>query len=107
MTHTSYTQRAIETAKKAGYDDKRHFAGDTWIPKSLQEVLLDPLFWSSLGKALNWKRPIDEETGREMLVDPWENYDQEVWKDKWHEFIDELASGNSMESFFQLILQER
>ena len=59
--------------------------------------LLDREIWKAVAKNKNWKRPTDPETGEEMLADPSEVFDQELWKDKWHDFIDGLAEGKTIE----------
>ena len=53
-------------------------------------IFLDPQFWQSLGKALGWATQFDEDKGF--------NYQ---WKDYWHKFIDHLADGKDIESFFK------
>jgi Uri superfamily endonuclease len=54
-------------------------------------ILLDPLFWQSLGKALGW--------GIEKDDVQW--HLPEKWKQEWHWFIDHLIEGKSIESFFE------
>lgn len=84
-------------------------------------VLLDPLFWQALGKALGWK---DEEpafiaSGRQKTMGPsyedpevWtefidykENNNLEVWLYHWHRFIDYLAEGKDADSFFKELIK--
>lgn len=97
--------QAIEKAIEGGWNPYH------WNEKEKKAVIekweyfsriafLDPLFWQSLGKAMDWKRGIDEETGEEIIVDPCDHYAQEVWLDNWHRFIDDLAEGKDAESFF-------
>jgi hypothetical protein len=57
------------------------------------EILLDPLFWSCLGKALGWK---------DYMVK--ENPYSHVYLYYWHRFIDKLASGGTAEEFFRELL---
>lgn len=52
-------------------------------------VLLDPLFWQALGKSL-WLS--DEENS----YDP----NHQEWLVQWHNMIDHLAEGNTIEEFF-------
>ena len=52
---------------------------------SKEFVLLDPLFWQSLGKALGYERF----TGQ-----------KDRWKREWHRFIDALSEGTS-DKFWQ------
>ena len=51
-------------------------------------ILLDPLFWQSLGKAMGWKK-------RKSHISP------EPWLFYWHCFIDHLAKGGSIETYFE------
>ena len=53
--------------------------------------LLDPLFWQALGKELGWS--YDENN----------TWDNRTWASHWHRFIDHLAGGKDIESFFKSI----
>lgn len=57
----------------------------------LSNILLDPQFWSALGKARGWEEGLDRDIFRLPI---------EAWKLKWHRFIDHLAEGKDAESFF-------
>lgn len=69
----------------------------------VDSVLLNPLFWQSLGKAMGWgnfegkmdmhKNPITKEE-TQYFVD-------KLWKEEWHRFIDHLVEGKEAESFFE------
>lgn len=70
-------QQAIEKAIEGGWEGvnpKSHFA-------------LEPLFWQSLGKAMGWT----------------DNEKVKIWKYNWHDFIDHLAEGKTVEEFFDEI----
>lgn len=54
------------------------------------DILLDPLFWQALGKAMGWEFRSDH---------------KEPWKKEWHRFIDHLAEGKDVESFFKDLLK--
>lgn len=76
----------IEKAYVGGLD-KGEYTNDS-------ELLLKPIFWQSLGKALGWQeaniygfKPTPE--GRK------------VWKEHWHSFITKLAEGGTPEEFFR------
>lgn len=72
-------------------------------------ILLDPLFWSSLGKAMGWKTVSElregvgeiaysldvhfSDSGNSKFLDEWE------WK--WHSFIQHLAEGGTITGFFE------
>jgi hypothetical protein len=49
--------------------------------RALTEHLQDPTFWKALGKARSW-----QDTG--------------AWLFHWHRFIDHIAFGKDVESFF-------
>lgn len=69
---------------------------------SIYEMCLDPLFWQALGKSMGWGEDAqlkyygedeDESMLGGVLWFPWE--------EKWHALIDHLASGKSIEDYFQ------
>lgn len=59
-------------------------------------VLLDPLFWQSLGKALGWQDEPYEYTNEHNIP---------AWHAKWLMFIDHLAEGKDAESYFNELLK--
>jgi hypothetical protein len=76
------TQQAIREAKNAGYRPNE------------RSVLLDPLFWRALGRARKWD---DDERGCGAPADVWTS----VWLRRWHDFVDHLAFGQSVDEFFE------
>lgn len=74
-------QQALQKAKENGYiEGPTNGEGvDSWP----EVALIDPLFWQSLGKAMGWSPMYGE------------------WKTKWHRFIDHLAEGKDINSFFE------
>jgi hypothetical protein len=72
-------QRAIREAKAAGYQP------------SETSVFLDRGFWRALGKARNWDRDVG--AGNDIWLS--------AWLRKWHDLIDHLATGGTIESFFE------
>ena len=72
---------------------------DHFVPA---EIFLDSLFWQSLGKAMG--RTWNKETGLGGVSSK-ENRllakKHPLWKSDWHRFIDHLASGGSIEGFFE------
>lgn len=54
-----------------------------------QSLFLDPLFWQALGKGLGWTWEGEHETGIP------------AWNRVWHSFIDHLAEGKDINSFFE------
>ena len=67
------------------YDQRRD--GGFWIHYT--QITSDPLFWQALGKARGWGDFLNETDGRP------------AWIDRWHRFIDHLASGKDAEGFFK------
>ena len=81
-------------AFKDGYNEYVHVA----------VFLLDPLFWQSLGKAMGWEKQYEEDaqdcTGEGCSHETW---GEEKWILEWHRFIDHLAEGKDIESFFETL----
>ena len=112
---TPYTQQAIEDAVKGGWKpyinlsrrDIReiigikgkyfHFLGkrnEDFEKIHICEALCDPDFWSALGKARGWRTIQHSDLIGDETVQ---------WKVNWHRFIDHLAEGKDIESFFATI----
>lgn len=84
-----------------------------------QYCLLDPLFWQCLGKHEGWnERKVTmnlsemeiSSVGREKFTRPKQSpsYIRKTpnrWKNEWHRFIDHLAEGKDIDSFFESLLQ--
>lgn len=75
-------------------------------------ALLDPEFWQALGKSMGWKAEQPKITGwtRECLgcnsyVPKGYLHKCQLghyeWLYKWHQFIDHLADGKTIESYFE------
>ena len=87
MNHTGQAIR--DAAEKGGYgyrwwkaNDLEDNAGYNALPmRALTEHLQDPEFWKALGRARDW-----QDTG--------------AWLFHWHRFIDHIAFGKEVESFF-------
>ena len=73
------------------WDDKAHQSDVFFIP--LHKTFLQPLFWQALGKAMGWKYQIG-------TVDGLPVYDNKVWLENWHKFIDFLSEGKTAEDYF-------
>jgi len=61
---------------------------EKWAESNVHFMVMWPCFWQSLGKSLGWTN--DEK--RNIYI----------WKYQWHCFIDHLAEGKSIESFFEV-----
>lgn len=81
---------------------------------------IDPFFWQCLGKSLGWAdrlfmgEPInkkmslwlskrEKETGEPYI----EDCTTPGWKYHWHCFIDALASGQDIDSFFTSLIEKK
>ena len=89
-TEMNHTGQAIrDAAERGGYgyrwwkaNDLEDNAGYNALPmRALTEHLQDPEFWKGLGRARDW-----QDTG--------------AWLFHWHRFIDHIAFGKEVESFF-------
>lgn len=81
-------------------------------------MLLDPLFWQALGKAEGWDEWVCEHCGtgfngvRDICTQvtcPMHFWSVcvEGYKYHWHRFIDHLAEGNPIDSFFDSLLNNK
>lgn len=109
-------EEAIKKAVEGGYDTT-NATGITWsklFPDDYEtfqaDILLDPSFWRSLGKALEWKLTCPDRCvgglgalrgNMYISCTSCGNKGIEGWSYQWHRFIDHLAEGKSAESFFQ------
>lgn len=94
-------KEAIIRSVQAGY--KKDWMSQHDTPQLLAEYimdsndfLLDPLFWQALGKAEGWSDI------------PSDFYHCDThWQFQWHSFIDHLASGKDVDSFFTNLLAKK
>lgn len=107
---------AIARAIEGGYDRKNLSTNVMDDILNAHEILLDPLFWSSLGKALGWDvhcisvwggKKCEERKRCSVCGKGYRGYPhplQKQWPMYWHRFIDHLAEGKSIELFFEELL---
>jgi hypothetical protein len=87
MNHTAMVIR--EAAERGGHgyrwwkvNDVAHDEGYNALPmRAVPEHLQDPAFWKALSNARSWQDP-------------------GAWLFHWHRFIDHIAFGNDVDSFF-------
>lgn len=108
-------KEAIELAIKGGWCDVRDLDSQVTV------AFCDPLFWSSLGKALEWSPTCCSWCGTTTHQKEFMGYGNgyrdgdcdcpmkftksiPTWQFHWHSFIDHLASGHDAESFFVELL---
>ncbi len=97
---------ALEKAIAVGWEGEK--------PRSMLDhaLFLSPSFWKSLGISMGWrektyneypyKRFKIESNGGVTIPDETEwKRDTPEWIVNWHRFIDHLAQGESIESFFE------
>ncbi len=135
-------KNAIEKAIEGGYDlggvlvsasnkiytINLHVKGQSKRYNS--ELLIDPLFWQSLGKAMGWKEgeimvcvgcgvscEKNEVSARNKHTGIWngqkktgcdsdvQHYHHGVWEIEWENFIHHLAEGKDADSFFDNLLK--
>lgn len=97
-------KKAIEGGYNIRAEHKLMFEG------TISKMLLDPLFWQALGKACGWTHKmiptafVEFEDGddEDTMLD-WDS--TEGWKFYWHRFIDHLAEGKDVESFFNDLIK--
>jgi hypothetical protein len=87
-------EQAVEKAASGG-----------WKPDDIEdmslggkEYLLAPLFWQSLGKAMGWADSVWGTIGKDGNENGKRN-----WLVEWHDFIDHLAAGKDINSFFETL----
>lgn len=84
----SAVQRAVREAKNAGYNP------------TARSMFLDPRFWRGLGRSRRWD---EDEKLYGATPDMWTS----LWLKTWHDFIDHLAMGRSVEDFFERLENHR
>jgi len=80
-----------------------------------EEIMLDPIFWQSLGKAMGWQEcyyqyhykfnepyPFNVKS-KSMSHQP--HY--LLWQYYWHSLIDHLADGGTIEEYFKKLWEQR
>lgn len=82
-------QESIQKANEGGW--KTTLEPYRSLSEAIALALLDPLFWSALGKSMGW--------GIEPSGSIWQG--EEKWKIRWHRLIDHLAEGGTIESYFE------
>lgn len=104
------TQQAIEKAIEGGWNKEYKVShhgefGDVLLVHGMRskalieaEILLDPFFWQALGKSMGWK---EEYYIQPKLLDDSKVKIRAEYIDVWHRFIDHLAEGKDIKSYFE------
>jgi len=90
---------AIKKAIEGGYHDTHRFFLE--CENEYAHYLIDPLFWQALGKDEGW----DEGEAHDEIY-ALAPHMQWMWQFKWHRFIDHLAEGKDIDSFFNDLLKK-
>ena len=99
-------EKAIEKAISGGYKDKWKVDFGSAITSEQKSVMLntfsacylmDKDFWQALGKAEGWDKNY-------VPSDVIYRYKEKEWQGYWHKFIDALAEGKDINSFFEELL---
>ena len=113
-------KKAIKKAIEGGYDFDFKWSGKENASPNLkvallqaeQEILLlDPLFWQALGKVdgVMGTKCYECAECKQDIKDTlkWlKSFDGEpCWRHAWHSFIDHLAEGKDINSFFEELLK--
>lgn len=66
-----------------------------------QEVTSSPLFWQALVPNNQWSKL------SQLDIDKWQTYNtgNQAWLYYWHRFIDHLAEGKDIDSFFNELIK--
>lgn len=102
----TYFEQAVNLAISKGNYNGEHLPFDhdimflyQWLEsgeRPLDAVILDPLFWQALGKALGWY------TGHENIS--LAEYDNKNWKSKAHEYFELKLTGGDEEKFWKELI---
>ena len=66
-------KQAIQKAAEGGYHEGNYRGRIKIHPSHYNEVLLDPLFWQALGKAMGWEDTLDYQAIGRLIRDEREN----------------------------------
>ncbi len=110
-------KEAIQKAIEGGYKDRHIWgiedgkyilqgdAGERAGHLTEEQILLDPLFWQAVGKAMGWGGFDTKYLHSQAEVEASSQMPPNEWRDHWHRFIDHLAEGKDAESFFKELLK--
>lgn len=114
-------QSAIQKAVEGGYpevlqgmpkENIENYVGHTARSNhSVNELILNPLFWQALGKSMGWfrmekvcrncKEPKPLKACQKCGCYSYELVEEEaLWRHNWHRLIDHLAEGGTIEDYF-------
>ena len=99
----SWLRLRFKSRPDYNHDWKGHERQEVFGEESTRKMLLDPLFWQSLGKAMGWEKRI---TGYNAFTKGKLNKENnDPWRLEWHRFIDKIAEGGTADEFFEELLK--
>ena len=78
------TEQTIQDAIEGGWENRHYndYKMEAFRVKHYQDCWIDPKFWQAVGKTRGWNNS---------------QYFSNMYKRKWHKFIDYLADGKTTE----------
>lgn len=102
-------EKAIKLAIEGGWDSSAmewHGCQESITHDIWEKAVLSPLFWQALGKSLGWAKSVDEDGDINREPSSWQyRFGNPQWLWYQHKFIDHLAEGKDINSFFEELLK--
>lgn len=95
-------EKAYQKAKEGGYDGRL-------FSNKIGSEFYDPSFWKCLGKSLGWTGKCEGSFLDGFAHPSYKDCPmckKAAWQNKWHEFIDFIAGGQSPDTFFSQLLNK-
>ena len=103
---TKNMEKAIKKAIEGGYRGYYFTELSLSLQEKIEIMSCDPKWWQALGRTLEWR----DKKSRKLVSwcyggfhDADKPYEQ--WIFEWHKFIDHLAEGKDVDSFFEELLK--
>ncbi len=87
-------EQTINKAIEGGYDKYAAFIGGEFF---IEIAVNHHQFWECLGKEMGWKKTYSGSLGQIK------HEEDKIGLKEWHKFIDHLANGNIIESYFKTL----
>lgn len=94
-------QDAIKKVVEGGWKFKEDYFIGALLKNS--QFLLERDFWQALGKSMGWEDEQPGHDGKSTLAIDYSLPRQQDWLFYWHCFIDHLAEGKDINSFFETL----
>lgn len=102
--------RAIKLAIEGGYNDNAWDGTENSSKKTDEQMLLDPLFWQALGKALGWEEHDNNQRKLYRLSGANPDYMPKglyKWHDRAMNFFDLVMRNGDTEKFWSELLNSK